>query len=165
MAERFRQREPGCRAEFCEVRPAEVLPWLREGEVDVVPAGLPLEAPDLVTGPVLVREPRLSAVAAGHPFPRREPVVTADLARVAGPVARRTRTGSLSRALGGPAGAADGRRRGGRAAGGGAHPAVPPAAGRRLRADHRRAPWVREPARKPPPRSRQASSQRISVGW
>ncbi len=82
VAERFRQREPGCHVEFREVRPAEVLPWLREGEVDVVLAGLPLTAPDLVTGPVLVREVRFLAVAAGHPFARRDSVAVADLARV-----------------------------------------------------------------------------------
>ncbi|MEU7785712.1 LysR family transcriptional regulator [Amycolatopsis sp. NPDC049159] len=46
----------------------QVLPLLREGEVDVVPAGRSLEAPDLVTGPVLVREPRFLTVAAAHPF-------------------------------------------------------------------------------------------------
>jgi DNA-binding transcriptional LysR family regulator len=82
VAELFRRREPGCRVEFREVRPAEVLPWLREGEVDVVLAGLPLDGPDLVTGPVLVRELRFLAVGAGHPFARRESVPVADLARV-----------------------------------------------------------------------------------
>jgi DNA-binding transcriptional LysR family regulator len=82
VAEVFRTRQPCCRVEFREVRPAEVLPWLREGEVDVVLAGLPLDAPGLVTGPVLVRELRFLAVAAGHPFARRESVPVADLARV-----------------------------------------------------------------------------------
>ncbi|KDN24209.1 LysR family transcriptional regulator [Amycolatopsis rifamycinica] len=82
VAERFRQRAPGCSVEFREVRPAEVLPWLREGEVDVVLTGLPLPGPDLVTGPVLVRERRFLAVAAGHPFARRDAVPVADLARV-----------------------------------------------------------------------------------
>ncbi|MEV7097851.1 LysR family transcriptional regulator [Amycolatopsis sp. NPDC051045] len=82
VAERFRERAPGCRVEFREVRPAEVLPWLREGEVDLVLAGLPLDGPDLVTGPVLVRELRFLAVAAGHPFARRDSVPVADLARV-----------------------------------------------------------------------------------
>jgi DNA-binding transcriptional LysR family regulator len=82
VAELFRQRAPGCAVEFREVRPAEVLPWLREGEVDVVLAGLPLEGPDLVTSPVLVRETRFLAVAAGHPFARRDAVPVTDLARV-----------------------------------------------------------------------------------
>jgi len=82
VAELFRQRAPGCEVEFREVRPAEVLPWLREGEVDVVLAGLPLDGPDLVTSPVLVRETRFLAVAAGHPFARRDAVPVADLARV-----------------------------------------------------------------------------------
>jgi DNA-binding transcriptional LysR family regulator len=82
VAELFRRRAPGCEVEFREVRPAEVLPWLREGEVDVVLAGLPLDAPGLVTGPVLVREARFLAVAAGHPFAGRDAVPVADLARV-----------------------------------------------------------------------------------
>lgn len=82
VAELFRRRAPGCAVEFREVRPAEVLPWLREGEVDVVLAGLPLDGPGLVTGPVLVRETRFLAVAAGHPFARRDAVPVADLARV-----------------------------------------------------------------------------------
>ncbi|WIY01378.1 LysR family transcriptional regulator [Amycolatopsis mongoliensis] len=82
VAELFRRRAPGCEVEFREVRPAEVLPWLREGEVDVVLAGLPLGGPGLVTGPVLVRETRFLAVAAGHPFARRDAVGVADLARV-----------------------------------------------------------------------------------
>ncbi len=82
VAELFRRRQPGCRVEFREVRPAEVLPWLRDGEVDVVLAGLPLDGPGLVTGPVLVREPRFLAVAVSHPFARRESVPAADLARV-----------------------------------------------------------------------------------
>ncbi|SED16324.1 DNA-binding transcriptional regulator, LysR family [Amycolatopsis tolypomycina] len=82
VAERFRRRDPGCTVEFREVRPAEVLPWLRAGEVDVVLTGLPLPAPDLVAGPVLVRELRFLAVAPTHPFARRDAVPVADLARV-----------------------------------------------------------------------------------
>ncbi|MGW5715454.1 LysR family transcriptional regulator [Amycolatopsis sp. NPDC003865] len=82
VAELFRRRMPGCEVEFREARPAEVLPWLREGEVDVVLAGLPLDGPGLVTGPVLVRERRFLAMAAGHPFARRDTVAVSDLARV-----------------------------------------------------------------------------------
>lgn len=82
VAEEFRRRAPGCEVEFREVRPAEVLPWLREGEVDVVLAGLPLDAPGLVTGPVLVRERRFLAMAASHPFARRDTVPVAELERV-----------------------------------------------------------------------------------
>lgn len=82
VAELFRRRAPGCEVEFREVRPAEVLPWLREGEVDVVLAGLPLDGPGLVTGPVLVRERRFLAMAASHPFARRDTVPVAELERV-----------------------------------------------------------------------------------
>ncbi|HEY3464222.1 MAG TPA: LysR family transcriptional regulator [Amycolatopsis sp.] len=82
VADLVRRRSPGSRVEFREARPAEVLPWLRDGEVDVVLAGLPLDGPDLATGPVLVRERRFLAVAAGHPFAARAAVGVADLARV-----------------------------------------------------------------------------------
>ncbi len=82
VAELFRRRAPGCEVEFREVRPAEVLPWLHEGEVDVVLAGLPLDGLGLVTGPVLVRERRFLAMAASHPFAQRDTVPIADLGRV-----------------------------------------------------------------------------------
>ncbi|MGK3208290.1 LysR family transcriptional regulator [Amycolatopsis sp. MEPSY49] len=82
VAELFRRRAPGCEVEFREVRPAEILPWLREGEVDVVLAGLPLDGPGLVTGPVLVRERRFLAMAVGHPFARLGTVPVSDLGRV-----------------------------------------------------------------------------------
>jgi len=44
-------------------------------------AGLPIHEPDLATGPVLLREPRMLAVAARHPFARRASVSIEDLAR------------------------------------------------------------------------------------
>ncbi len=141
VAELFRRRAPGCEVEFREVRPAEVLPWLREGEVDVVLAGLPLDAPGLVTGPVLVRETRFLAVAAGHPFAGRDAVAVADLARVTVLRCALPDPWLDVHAPGRAAGAAHAGRRGcGRAAGRRPHPALLPATGRRLRPTRRRAP-------------------------
>ncbi|MFD0352098.1 LysR family transcriptional regulator substrate-binding protein [Kitasatospora aburaviensis] len=55
-----------------------MVPWLRSGEVDLALGALPVDAPGLVTGPVLVREPRMLAVPADHPFARRGGGVTVD---------------------------------------------------------------------------------------
>ena len=55
-----------------EAQLGDILPWLRDGTVDVVLSVLPVQAPGLVTGPVLVSEPRMLAVPAGHAFARRD---------------------------------------------------------------------------------------------
>ena len=65
-----------------EAQLGDVLPWLREGTVDIVLSVLPVDAPGLVSGPVLVSEPRMLAVPAGHAFARRAAVSVADLRRV-----------------------------------------------------------------------------------
>lgn len=54
---------------------------LRAGEVDALVTLLPVDEPDLVAGPVLLTEPMVLAVAAGHPFARRPTVTLEDLAR------------------------------------------------------------------------------------
>lgn len=54
---------------------------LRAGEVDVVVTLLPIDEPDLVAGPVVLVEPMVLAVAARHPFARRDHVTLDDLAR------------------------------------------------------------------------------------
>jgi DNA-binding transcriptional LysR family regulator len=53
---------------------------LRRGEVELMVTGLPLNQPDLVTGPVLAREPRMLAVARDHPLAGRMDVSIEDLA-------------------------------------------------------------------------------------
>ncbi|WP_067813940.1 LysR family transcriptional regulator [Actinomadura kijaniata] len=78
----FRERVPGCEVRVREAQWGEVAPWLREDRVDVALTTFPVEAPDLTMGPVLVREARVLAVAAGHPFARRATVSVEDLARV-----------------------------------------------------------------------------------
>jgi DNA-binding transcriptional LysR family regulator len=60
----------------------DLMPWLREGEVDVAMGTFPIEEPDIATGPVLVSEARILAVPSQHPFAGRASVSLEDLARV-----------------------------------------------------------------------------------
>jgi DNA-binding transcriptional LysR family regulator len=60
---------------------ADVFASLRAGEVDALVTLLPVDEPDLVVGPVLLVEPMVLAVAARHPFARRDHVTLDDLAR------------------------------------------------------------------------------------
>ncbi len=53
---------------------------LRRGEVELIMSSLPLKQADLVTGPVLSREPRMLAVGRMHPLAGRETVSIEDLA-------------------------------------------------------------------------------------
>lgn len=53
---------------------------LRRGEVDLMVTGLPLDQPDLVTSPVIVREPRLLAVGRDHVLAGRDDVSVEELA-------------------------------------------------------------------------------------
>lgn len=78
----FRDRVPGCEVRIREARAGELLPWLRSGEVDLGLGTLPIDDPRVTCGPVLVREACMLAVAANHPFARRDSIVTADLGRV-----------------------------------------------------------------------------------
>ncbi|MFF8381648.1 LysR family transcriptional regulator [Streptomyces sp. NPDC015661] len=78
----FRDRHPECDVQIREALLPDVLPWLRSGEVDLALTCHPMRAPEVVMGPVLVREARMLAVPAGHPFARREALSVEDLARV-----------------------------------------------------------------------------------
>ncbi|RJL22128.1 LysR family transcriptional regulator [Bailinhaonella thermotolerans] len=82
IMEIFRSRHPGCEIQMREVHFADPLGPLRDGEVDVLLTRLPVEEPDLTVGPVVLAEPRVLAVPAGHPFARRAKVSLEDLARV-----------------------------------------------------------------------------------
>jgi DNA-binding transcriptional LysR family regulator len=53
---------------------------LRDGEVDLVLTQLPVSEPGISTGPVVLSEPRVLAVSAGHPYARRASVGLEDLA-------------------------------------------------------------------------------------
>ncbi|MFE0148659.1 LysR family transcriptional regulator [Nonomuraea sp. NPDC059007] len=81
-AEEFRARQPGCAVDIREAQLGDVVPWLREGVADLALTGFPMDAAGVVAGPVLVREARMLAVPAGHPFARRRRVSVEDLARV-----------------------------------------------------------------------------------
>jgi DNA-binding transcriptional LysR family regulator len=77
----FRARHPECEVAIGGVRPDEALERLRADELDVLIACLPLTGPDLANGPVLLSEPLVLAVPAGHPLARRGSVAVEDLAR------------------------------------------------------------------------------------
>lgn len=81
-AEIFRERLPGCAVRLREAQPAQVIPWLRDGEIDMALDMVPFPEPGITTGPDLVSEARLLAVSAAHPFARRRSITPADLARV-----------------------------------------------------------------------------------
>ncbi|GAA2402440.1 LysR family transcriptional regulator [Streptomyces glaucosporus] len=78
----FRTRHPACEIRMRETHFADPLGPLRSGEVDVLITRLPVEEPDLTVGPVVLSEPRVLAVPAGHPFARRSRVSLEDLSRV-----------------------------------------------------------------------------------
>jgi DNA-binding transcriptional LysR family regulator len=80
-AELFHDRHPDCDVRVREAPPADVMSWLRDGEVDLALAAFPVREPGIVMGPVLVTEARLLAVAYGHPFAGRESISVEDLAR------------------------------------------------------------------------------------
>lgn len=80
-AQVFRDRAPGCEVRIREAQASELVPWLRDGEVDLGLNTFPVHEPDIVCGPVLVREARMLAVPVGHPLARRGAVSVEDLAR------------------------------------------------------------------------------------
>ncbi|MBG0832558.1 LysR family transcriptional regulator [Planomonospora sp. ID67723] len=81
VTEIFRARRPDCDVRIREAQIGQILPWLNDGEVDLVLADFPVDDPGIVTGPVLVREARMLAVPSGHPLARRTSVSVEDLAR------------------------------------------------------------------------------------
>ncbi|MFB4317744.1 LysR family transcriptional regulator [Actinomadura sp. 21ATH] len=81
-ADLFRERHPECDVQLREAQIIDPIPWLRDGEIDIVLGTLPVDEPGITSGPVLLSEPRLLAVSTAHPFARRESVGMEDLARV-----------------------------------------------------------------------------------
>jgi DNA-binding transcriptional LysR family regulator len=81
-AELFRRRWPDCDVQLREAQMADLMPWLRGGEVDVALGTFPIDEPDIATGPVLVSEARILAVPSQHPFAGRASVSVEDLAGV-----------------------------------------------------------------------------------
>jgi DNA-binding transcriptional LysR family regulator len=81
VADAFETLYPGCEVQIRENQLSDGLALLRADEIDLLFLMLPVEEPDLVTGPVVIREARMLAVSARHPFARRESVSLDDLAR------------------------------------------------------------------------------------
>jgi DNA-binding transcriptional LysR family regulator len=79
-AELLQTRRPGCEVLVREVQLVDALPWLLDGEVEVLLTCFPSERDDLVAGPPLVTEARILAVPSGHPFADRQSVSVDDLA-------------------------------------------------------------------------------------
>ncbi|MER5261649.1 LysR substrate-binding domain-containing protein [Actinosynnema sp. NPDC002837] len=82
VTELFRQRHPDCDVEIREAQPADLMPWLRDGTVDLALTTFPVLEPDITTGPALVSEARFLAVPIGHPFACRDRLSVEDLATV-----------------------------------------------------------------------------------
>jgi DNA-binding transcriptional LysR family regulator len=74
LIRRFEASHPGSSVQLVGLPFRDRFGPLRRGEVELMVARLPLEQPDLVTGPVLTREPHLLAVARDHPLARCEDV-------------------------------------------------------------------------------------------
>ncbi|MEV6837755.1 LysR substrate-binding domain-containing protein [Streptomyces sp. NPDC051133] len=81
VAETLHRGHPDVEVRIREVQFGESFALLRADEIDVLWCARPTEEPDLTAGPVLVREPRVLAVSARHPFARRASVSLDDLAR------------------------------------------------------------------------------------
>jgi DNA-binding transcriptional LysR family regulator len=76
----FGSRHPDCQVQIREVQLSQRLEPLRSEQVDLLLTCLPVTGTDVVAGRVLLSEPRLLAVAAGHPFAGREAVTVAEVA-------------------------------------------------------------------------------------
>ncbi|MDI2127837.1 LysR family transcriptional regulator [Yinghuangia seranimata] len=81
-ADALRVSHPGLAVEICEVLFTDPYGQLRSGEFDVQLVELSAPEPGLGQGPVLARDARVLAVAAGHPLAGRAEVTMEDLADV-----------------------------------------------------------------------------------
>lgn len=81
IARAFEARHPDARANLqLESELRDHLQPLREDRVDVLATLLPVEEPDLIVGPVILREPLLMAVPEGHAIAQRGRATYEDLA-------------------------------------------------------------------------------------
>jgi DNA-binding transcriptional LysR family regulator len=77
----FEDRHPKCLVRVADIGTSpDPFEWLRRGELDIMLARLPIDAPDLVVGPTVSTEPRVLAVASSHPLAGRSSVSIEDLA-------------------------------------------------------------------------------------
>ncbi|MEK2491198.1 LysR family transcriptional regulator [Kitasatospora purpeofusca] len=77
----FRTHHPECEVRIREVHLSDAFGALRAGELDLQITEFPVDEPDLAAGPALLRDERMLAVSAGHPFAGRDHVTVEDLAR------------------------------------------------------------------------------------
>jgi DNA-binding transcriptional LysR family regulator len=76
----FEAQHPECSVEIVQMAWDDPFARLRENDVHLMATWLPLEQPDLVVGPTLTRQPRVLAVAGGHPLAGRDTVDVEELA-------------------------------------------------------------------------------------
>lgn len=82
VVQEFKQTNPACEVQIKEIQFGDHPgARLRQDEIDVLFATLPIREPDLAVGPVLLREDRMLAVSARHPFAGRESIGFDDIAR------------------------------------------------------------------------------------
>jgi len=79
VIESFEASHPGCRVEIVELPFRDRHAPLQLGQIDLMITRLPIDQPDLVSGPVVTREPRLLAVARDHPLAARASVSLEDI--------------------------------------------------------------------------------------
>lgn len=77
----FCAAHPSCQVRVREIHLSRGWRALLDDEIDLLVLCLPVEEPGIAVGPVVLSEPRLLAVPAGHPFARRTSVSVEDLAR------------------------------------------------------------------------------------
>lgn len=81
ITDAFTERHAGANARpVMENNIRDQLAPLRDGDIDVLAAQLPVRESDLVVGPVILREPLIAAVPAGHPLAERGEASLEDLA-------------------------------------------------------------------------------------
>lgn len=80
IVDAYESSHPESSVEFVGLPFRDRMGPLRRGEVELMVTTLPLEQPDIVTGPVLTREPRMLAVARDHPLAEHEQVSIEHLA-------------------------------------------------------------------------------------
>lgn len=79
VIETFEAQHPSCRVEIVELPFRERHAPLQRGDVDLMITRLPIDQPDLATGPIVTREPRLLAVARDHPLAAHSSVSLEDI--------------------------------------------------------------------------------------
>jgi DNA-binding transcriptional LysR family regulator len=82
ITEVFRDRYPDCDVQIREAQIGQVLPWIRDGVVDLALSASPADPSGIATGGVLISEFRMLAVPTQHPLAQQETISVEDLARI-----------------------------------------------------------------------------------